>query len=168
MQTSEQRAETIDDGDEGDAPDVATALCHEIHQPLSCLLASLDRAHEALRRCAAAGAAQEALRVAHCLADAHATARHLSRVVGDVHGHTRAEPRRTRRLDLRATLRAAAAMVQPSDGDGAITIDAPEPAWVDGVDTRLVHVFVALFADALTAERPLLVRVRASAVQIVV
>ncbi|HEX6835449.1 MAG TPA: hypothetical protein VF334_02695, partial [Polyangia bacterium] len=101
-----------------------------------------------------------------CLADAHTTARHLLRVVADVDGQARVEPRRTRRLDLRAAVRAAAMMVQPPDGD--IAIDAPEPAWVDGVDTRLVHVFAALFAEALEHGAALVARVRVTDLDVVV
>ncbi len=142
-----------------DTPDVASALCHELHLPLGHLLDSLERAHETLRRRPAATPDQPTLQLLRCLADAHSTARHLLRVVADVHGHARAEPRHTRRLDLRAAVRAAATMVQPPDGD--IAIDAPDAAWVDGVDTRLVHVFAALFTEALEQHAALVVRVRA-------
>lgn len=158
MQTSERRWPSSAAGEP--APDVATTLCHQIHQPLTCLLASLERAQEALRRCAPDGADQDSLRVAHCLADAQATARHVLSVVAGVHGDVAVEPRRTRRLDLRAALRAAAAMVQSAHDGADITVDAPEPAWVDGVDTRLVHVFMELFAEALADEPALVATVR--------
>lgn len=172
MQTAEQRSHLAASAacdDDDDAPDVATALCYELHQPLTYLLASLDRAHDELKRSAARGRCEQpALRVAHCLADAHGIARHLLHVVADVQGHARAEPRRTRRLDVRAALRAAAAMVQPADGAPPIALDAPEPAWVDGVDTRLVHVFGALFADALADDVALVARVCTNAGDVVV
>lgn len=160
MQPTEQQRAAGEDGQS--APDVAEALCDQLHRPLTYLLASVERANEALR-CRAGdgdGAEQGSLRIARCLADVQATAHHLLAVVSEVHGHARAEPRRMRRLDLRAAVRAAAAMVQPGGGDPAITIDAPEAVWVDGIDTRLVHVFVALFADALAEEAPLVARLR--------
>ena len=141
-----------------ETPDVAAALCHELHLPLGHLIDSLDRAHETLRRRPAATADQATLQLLRCLADAHTTARHLLRVVADVHGQARIEAHQTRRLDLRAAVRAAAAMSQPLDGD--IAIDAPRPAWVDGVDTRLVHVFAALFTEALAHRGALVARVR--------
>jgi hypothetical protein len=53
-------------------------------------------------------------------------------------------------------------MAQGSDEAIEISIDAPEAAWVDGIDTRLVHVFVALFADALADDAALVARVRQS------
>ncbi|MGZ3428613.1 MAG: hypothetical protein ACXVCV_18295 [Polyangia bacterium] len=141
---------------------VAAALCHEIDQPLTCLLSSLERAREVLRRTSLTVADQTLLRIARTLADANATAQHLVRVVADVHGHARPEPRQRRPLDLRAAVRAAAAMAQGSDEAIEISIDAPEAAWVDGIDTRLVHVFVALFADALAEDAALVARVRQS------
>jgi signal transduction histidine kinase len=161
MQPCEQTSDPLED-----APDVATALCHELHLPLAHLLDSLDRAHEALRRRPAATADQPSLQLLRSLADAHTTTRHLLRVVGDVHGQARVEPRRTRRLDLRVAVRAAAMMTQTLDGD--IAIDAPQPAWVDGVDTRLVHLFAALFADALADERVLVASVRSHGDEVIV
>jgi nitrogen fixation/metabolism regulation signal transduction histidine kinase len=140
---------------------VAAALCHEIHQPLTCLLSSLERANQALRRQPVTVADQALLQVARLLADAHATAQHLARVVAEVHAQAQSEPRRMRQLDLRAAVRAAAAMAQPGNSDASeIAVDAPEAAWVDGVDTRLVHVFVALFAEALGEDAAVVARIR--------
>jgi C4-dicarboxylate-specific signal transduction histidine kinase len=148
--------------------DVAAALCHEITQPLSCLLASLERAHRALARQRRTAEDQPLLHFAHSLADAEATAQHIARVVADVHGRARREPRRMRQLDLRAAVRAAAAMAQSDQGRGAaISVDAPLPAWVDGVDTRLVHVFLYLFADALDQDAAVAVTVRPSSDEVV-
>jgi signal transduction histidine kinase len=139
---------------------VAAALCHEIYQPLTCLLATLEQAHAALRERPAASGDQAGLRLARWLADAHATANHLARVVADVHGRARQEPRRMRTLDLRCAVRAAAAMSQPASArESEIAVDAPCPAWVLGVDTRLVHVFLELFAEALREDAALFVRV---------
>lgn len=146
---------------------VAAALCHEINQPLACLLSSLERAHEVLRRKPLTVADQTLLQIARSLADANATARHLVRVVADVNGQARKEPRKQRQLDLRAAVRAAAAMAQGSDESIEISIDAPEPAWIDGIDTRLVHVFVELLADALVEDSGLIVRVRTSGDEVV-
>jgi signal transduction histidine kinase len=146
------------------ARDAALILCHELHQPLTYLLGSLDRAYQALERRRRRGdAEQAALQVARCLADAHATAQHLLRVVAETHAWAHPQPERARRLDLRATVRAAAAMVQPGDDDDApIVIDAVEPAWVLGIDTRLVYVFVALFAEALADDTSVLAHIRAA------
>jgi C4-dicarboxylate-specific signal transduction histidine kinase len=147
---------------------VAAALCHEIYQPLSCLLTSLEHAHEALRRRPAVPTEQPVLRLARWLADAHATASHIARVVADVHGQARQEPRRMRKLDLRAAVRAAVVMAQPgTDQDAEIIVDAPRPAWVEGVDTRLVHVFLELFSEALIEESVVVVRVCADGDEVV-
>lgn len=141
--------------------DVAAALCHEIQQPLDCLLASLERAARALRRHPRGDAADEQplLHFARWLADAESTAQHLQRVVADVGRRARREPRHVRQLDLRATVRAAAAMAQSGKLGADIAVDAPLPAWVDGVDTRLVHVFLHLFESALDDGGALEVRV---------
>jgi C4-dicarboxylate-specific signal transduction histidine kinase len=139
---------------------VAAALCHELNQPLTCLLSSLERAVAVLRRKPLSVADQTLLQLARSLADANATAQHLVRVVAEVHGQARKEPRTRRQLDLRAAVRAAAAMAQGSDDSIEISIDAPEAAWVDGIDTRLVHVFVELFAEALAEDPALVARMR--------
>ncbi|HXU70006.1 MAG TPA: hypothetical protein VN947_11790 [Polyangia bacterium] len=146
MQTSSLRAVSS-----CDEHDVTGALCHALELPLEHLLGRIERAGEVLRRRPANVADQSTLQLAYCLADARDTVQHLARVVADVRGWTRGESRRLRPLDLRVAVRAAAAMAERRDGRAAdIAIDAPEPMWVDGIDTRLVHVFTALFAAALT------------------
>jgi signal transduction histidine kinase len=162
MQTNGQRWATSE-GPAGE-PDAAVALCHEIHQPLTYLLVSLDRAREALQQRLRDGDAdQPTLYAARSLADAYATAQHLVRVVGEVHDWAGREPRQARRLDLRAVVRAAAAMVQPGGPrESTIAVDGPDAVWIDGDDTRLVHVVVTLFAEALHEETALVASVRAS------
>jgi len=143
-----------------DEPDVTAALCHELELPLAHLMARIDRAHELLRRRRVPVMDQSMLQLAHCLADAHDTAQHLARVIADVTGFAHGDRRPSRPLDLRVAVRAAAAMAQRPDGGAAdIAVDAPAPAWVDGVDTRLVHVFVTLFTEALADEHGLVVHV---------
>lgn len=142
-----------------DENDVTGALCHALERPLEQLLGRIERAGEALRRRSAPIADQSTLQLAYCLADAHHTVQHLARMVADVRGWTRGESRRLRPLDLRVAVRAAAAMAERADGSGAdIAIDAPEPMWVDGIDTRLVHVFTDLFAAALGEADAVVVR----------
>ena len=167
MEPSEHRWASAEDA--ASHPDVAAALVQEIHQPLRYLLGSLERAHQALRARLGGGGEQAALRAARCLADAQATAQHLLRLVDDVGDHARVERRAARRLDLRVAVRAAAAMVQPGGAvDAAIAVDAPEAAWIEGVDTRLVDVFVTLFAEALADEMAVIARVRESGGEVVV
>ena len=139
------------------------ALCHQIHQPLTHLLASLDGAHAALRQRLRDDAGdQSALQAARCLAEARATAQHLLRVVGDVHEHAHHEPQRARRLDLRAVVRAAAAMAQPGGaGKAGIVVDAPEAVCGSMASTsRLVHVFLPSVSEAVTDETATVASVR--------
>jgi signal transduction histidine kinase len=141
-----------------DAPDVAAALCHELRLPLDHLLERIDRAHRALERRASAGIDDATLKALRCLADAHATARHVLRVVDDVDARVRIDGRRERRLDVRTVVRAAAAMMPALD----IAVDAADVAFVDGVDTQLVHVFATLLAELGEDEVAVIARVRAA------
>lgn len=159
MKSCEQR---LDRGDA--APDVAAALCHELRLPIDHLLECIERAHDALRARATPAIDGPILRALRCLADAQATARHLLRVVDGVESTTPVEGHRMRRLDLRGVVRAAAAM-QP---DVDIAVDAPDAAWVEGVDTRLVHAFSVLLADVVADEVAIVARLRAVGDRVVV
>jgi hypothetical protein len=149
--------QAIETSDE--TPDVATALCRELRLPLDHLLERLERANRALQARTAAigdGATLQALRA---LADAHSTTRHLLRVVEE-----RLDAGRMRRLDVRGVVRAAVAMTPELD----VAVDAPEAAFVDGVDSRLVHAFAALLAEAATDDAALVARIGRSGDEIVV
>jgi phosphoglycerate-specific signal transduction histidine kinase len=147
---------------------VVSALCHELHGPLEQLVKSLELAQRALAGPHAARDGQAGLRAARSLADARAVARHLERVIAELSAHAGGAPQ-TRRLDLRSVVRGAAAMAQSGDdGRAAIVVDADAPAWVLGVDTRLVHVFVELFAEALATAPEIAVRVSSAAGEVTV
>jgi hypothetical protein len=147
---------------------VVSALCHELHGPLEQLVKSLELAQRALAGPHAARDGQAGLRAARSLADARAVARHLERVIAELSAHA-GGAQQPRRLDLRSVVRGAAAMAQSGDdGRAAIVVDADAPAWVLGVDTRLVHVFVELFAEALAAAPEIAVRVGAEGGEVTV
>ena len=134
----------VDSADE--TPDLAAALCHQLRLPLDHVLDRIQRAHDALRARNAPSIDGATLKALRCLADAHVTTRHLLRLVDDVDGQAPVVGGRMRRLDVRGVVRAGAAMLPELD----IAVDAPDAVFVDGIDTRLVHVFTALFAAALT------------------
>jgi hypothetical protein len=146
---------------------VVAALCHELHGPIEQLLKSLELAQRALTGPHAARDGQAGLRAARSLVDAQAVARHLERVVAELSAHASGGPQH-RRLDLRSVVRAAAAMAQSGDdGSAAIVVDADAAAWVQGVDTRLVHVFIELFSEALALAPEIEVRVFAAAGEVI-
>jgi len=112
----------FDSADE--APDLAAALCHQLRLPLDHVLDRIQRAHDALRARNAPTIDAATLKALRCLADAHATTRHLLRVVDDVDGQAPVGAAGMRRLDVRGVVRAAAAMLPELD----IAVDAPDAA----------------------------------------
>ena len=144
----------VDSADE--TPDLAAALCHQLRLPLDHVLDRIQRAHDALRARNAPSIDGATLKALRCLADAHVTTRHLLRLVDDVDGQAPVVGGRMRRLDVRGVVRAGAAMLPELD----IAVDAPDAVFVDGIDTRLVHVFTTLLADVATDELALVARIR--------
>jgi two-component system NtrC family sensor kinase len=140
------------EGDPGGEVELAAELCHEVNQPLTNLLSSLEMVRRGLLRATAANGSQQLLHLTKWVEGAYASAEHLARVVGDMRSQTLREPHPPRALDVRQPIRAALAMVEHEASRRAqLVCELPAPAWVVANDTRLVQVLLNLMVNAMLA-----------------